>query len=331
MKKWQILAGIAAIAVLAVVMVLKLQGGGPSAANAWPKGKPVTFIIPFGPGGGFDEYVRKLSPVLEKILGTPVVPENVPGAGGRIGANTVYRSRPDGYTIGIWNIPGMGITPLLGEDVKYDISKVTWLGQISYEPYAIAVKADSPLKTFKQFCNQGRPATLSAQGGLSSTATITSIFSMAVAHCPYKLVTGYQGSAQATLGVMRGDVDARISPISSLMPYVESGDVRLLMTYEDKSTVQGVPAAGESGYPEFSNFSLRRMIGGPPGIPPGIRKRLSDALMQALNSPDMQDWSKNTNHPLDPLDSGQATAAMHKLMQFYRQYADMLRKEVGRN
>lgn len=332
MKNWQ--AGVAiagAVIILAAAYVLKGGSGGSGTPAGWPHEKPITFIIPFGPGGGFDEYVRKFAPELEKRLGTHVVPENVPGAGGRIGANTIYRAEPDGYTIGIWNIPGMGITPLLGEDVKYDIDKVTWLAQLSYEPYAIGVKTDSSIKSFNDLCNLGRPATLAVQGGLSSTATLTSLFSMAVAKCPYKLVTGYQGSAQATLGVMRGDVDARVSPIASLKPFVDSGDIRLILTYEEKSTVEGVPAAGEIGYEEFTNFSLRRMIGGPPGMPDDIVKRLSDAFVETANSPSMQQWSRKSNRPLEPLDSSDATGAMHKIMQFYRQYADMLRAELGRN
>ena len=79
---------------LTCVLLTVMTFGFGAAQAEWPEDKPIKLVIPFGPGG-FDAYARTLAPVLEKILGAVVVPENVPGAGGRIGANTVYRARPD--------------------------------------------------------------------------------------------------------------------------------------------------------------------------------------------------------------------------------------------
>ncbi|MDP4925060.1 MAG: tripartite tricarboxylate transporter substrate-binding protein, partial [Alphaproteobacteria bacterium] len=79
-----------------------LFGVGTATAD-WPE-KPIKFVVPYSTGGGFDVYVRAVAPEMEKILGVPVVPENIPGAGGQKGAATVYKSEPDGYTIGIFNV-----------------------------------------------------------------------------------------------------------------------------------------------------------------------------------------------------------------------------------
>jgi tripartite-type tricarboxylate transporter receptor subunit TctC len=293
----------------------------------WPDDKPIKFIIPFGPGG-FDSYVRIVTPLMEEILGAVVVPENMPGAGGRIAANAVYRARPDGYTIGIWNMPGMTLPSIIGERVRYDLKQLTWIAQLGHDGYGLAVKADSPIGSLDDLCNLGRVASFSAQGGLTETASIATVITMAELGCPYKLVTGYQGSSQGTLAVMRGDVDARMNPIGSLLPYVDSGDVRLLVTFEETNSVPGVPTIADLGHREFVHFGLRRIVAGPPGMPEDIRDRLSAALLQAMQTDQARDWSRSTNNPFSPLDSRQTAAAMQDVMRFYEQYGEMLRTEL---
>lgn len=307
---------------LACLMV----GAATPATGAWPDDKPIKLIIPFGPGG-FDAYARTLAPALEEILDAVVVPENVPGAGGRIGANRVYRARPDGYTIGLWSMPGMTMPVIVGERVRYDLNKLTWIAQLSFDAYALAVKADSEINSFDDLCNLGRPASFAAQGGFTETASIATVIAMAELGCPYKLVTGYQSSGQATLGVMRGDVDARINPLGTLQPYVESGDVRLLVTFEKEASYDGVPTIAQLGHEKYEQFGVRRVVAGPPGLPDTIRDRLSAAFVEAMQTPRILEWSAKTNNSFAPLDSAQTTLAMQDVMRFYEQYGELLRAE----
>ncbi len=90
------------------------HGHGAAGAGGVP-GKTDHFVVRYSPGGGFDAYARAIAPELEKALGVEVVVENIPGAGGQKGAATIYRADPDGYTIGIWNIPGLTVPQLLGK------------------------------------------------------------------------------------------------------------------------------------------------------------------------------------------------------------------------
>lgn len=296
------------------------------AIAAWPEDKPIKLIIPFGPGG-FDAYARTLAPALEEILGAVVVPENVPGAGGRIGANKVYRARPDGYTIGLWSMPGMTMPAIVGERVRFDLSKLSWIAQLSFDAYGLAVKAGSPIASFDDLCNLGRPASFAAQGGFTETASIATVIAMAELGCPYKLVTGYQSSGQATLGVMRGDVDARINPLGTLQPYVESGDVRLLVTFEKEASFDGVPTIAELGHEKYEQFGVRRVVAGPPGLPAAIREKLSAAFLKAMQAPRVVAWSGKTNNSFAPLDSAQTAVTMQDVMHFYEQYGELLRTE----
>ena len=305
-----------------ILAVLAAICAGPAQAD-WPNDKPIRFVIPYSTGGGFDAYVRAVAPELERILGAEVVPENTPGAGGTKGAASVYRSDPDGYTIGIWNVPGLTVPQLLGRDIGYDLEQVTWIGNLATSTYAIGVTADSPIQNLEDLCNLGRPAKLSDTGP-NSTSSVTGRISMQLIDCPIQNITGYQGSSGAIVAVMRGEVDATVKPIASLLKYVESGDLRIILTYEDTPTLDGVPSSTEAGYPEFARFDLRRIVGGPPGLPADIQARLSEALMAAANSESVQSWSMNTSNPLDPVGSEEATAIMADLMSFYSQYRDLL-------
>jgi tripartite-type tricarboxylate transporter receptor subunit TctC len=121
----------------------------PATAAGFPE-KNIDFIIPFGPGGGFDRTVRIISPALEKTLPNKVevVPKNVPGAGGAKGLATVFRAKPDGHTLAIANMPGAAIPAITNEPVEYDVNKFTWIARLATEEYMLAVSAKSaPSKT----------------------------------------------------------------------------------------------------------------------------------------------------------------------------------------
>lgn len=288
----------------------------------WPE-KPITFVVPYSPGGGFDAYVRAVAPKMEEILGTEVVVENIPGAGGQKGATTVYKADPDGYTIGIWNVPGLTVPQLLGQTKGYDLTDVTWIANLATSKYALAVNPKSGFESLEQLCSQGKPFKHSDTGP-ASTSSVTARVAMSLIDCPIVNITGYKGSTDTIVGLMRGEVDATIKPISSLLKYTDTGDVKILMTFENERTLPDVPTTTEAGYPDFANFDLRRIVGGPPGIPDEIRDKLSAAIIEAANAPEVQDWAESSNHPLDPVGAEEATKIMTNLMDFYAQYKDVL-------
>jgi len=294
----------------------------PAAAD-WPKDKPIKFVIPYSPGGGFDTIVRAFAPALEKELGTQVVPENIPGAGGTKGAATVARAAPDGYTIGIYNMPGFTVSALTGKDLGFALDKVTWLANLATESYAIAVKGDSPIKTFKDLCSLGRPVKLSDTGA-DSTSSIVARISFKLVDCPLINVTGYKGSKGAMIAVMRGEVDGTLKPISSMAKYAKSGDLRMIVTYTDRAEVEGAAATGEIGHGDLAQFNLRRLVAAPPGLPDDIRKRLSDAFVAAANSPEIKEWAVKAGVSLDPADADGAAKMVGNIDNLYGEYKDLV-------
>lgn len=300
-------------------------GTSPAFAE-WPNDKPIKIVIPYGPGGGFDTIVRAFTPALEKALSAEVVPENISGAGGTRGAATVARAKPDGYTIGIFNMPGFTVTNLTGGELGFDLDEVTWISNLETQPYAVAVKADSPIESLEDLCNLGRPATFS-EVGAKTTSYVTTKISFSLMNCPVELFNGYKGSNDAMIGLMRGDVDATVKPVSSLKKYVESGDLRMLVTYTDEPVVKGVPSSAELGHKKLSNLDIRRVMGAPPGLPADIQKRLSSAFLDAANSPEIQEWASKSGTNLEPRGYKEASQMVRNMSDFYAQYKHILATE----
>ncbi len=292
----------------------------------WPNDQPITFVIPYSPGGGFDTIARAFAPVVEKELGATVVPTNVPGAGGTKGAATVARAEPDGYTIGIYNIPGYTISEVTGTDIGFKLADVTWIANLATESYGIAVKADSEINSLDDLCNLGRPVKLS-DTGLQSTSSIAARISFNIMDCPIVNVLGYAGSNDTMIGVMRGEVDATLKPISSLKKYVDSGDLKLIFTYTKKPVMDGVQDANDIGHPDFARLDVRRVIAAPGGLPDDIRNKLSEAFVNAAKSDQIQKWAESSGVELDPTGSDETAATMKDLGDFYTQYKDILNEK----
>src|SRR5690606_35161716 len=108
-------------------------------------------------GGGYDAYARAFAVELEKAFDNKinVVIDNVSGAGGLVGSQRLYNAAPDGYTIGVLNTMGLAVGQVVN-DVAYDITNYTWLGQIDVSPDVLAVPADSPFQSLDDLKEAGR-------------------------------------------------------------------------------------------------------------------------------------------------------------------------------
>jgi len=307
-----------------VLAAASLAVAGPALAE-YPGDGPVTFVIPYNPGGGFDTIVRTFAPALEESLGTPIVPENIPGASGTRGGQAVARAEADGYTIGIYNIPGLTVSEVTDREIGFALGDVTWIANLATEQYAIAVKADSPIQTIEDLCSLGRPAKLS-DTGLDSTSSITSVISFNIMGCPLTNVTGYGGSNDTMIAVIRGEVDASLKPIASLSKYTAggSGDLRLILTYTDGEVVPGVPSVADIGHPELAKFTINRVVGGPPGMPADVVARLEAAFAQAIESAAVSEWAGSTGVFLDFKGAADTKAMMDDLSTFYATYKNLL-------
>ena len=298
---------------------------GSAALADWPKDGPIDFVIPYNPGGGFDTIVRTFAPVLQKELGTTVVPQNVPGASGNRGGQTVWRADPDGYTIGIFNVPGVTVTEATDRNLGYPLSEITWIANLAQEQYAVAVPAGSAIDSIAALCAQGKAVKLS-DTGLDSTSSITSVIMFDILKCPITNVTGYGGSNDTMIAVMRGEVDATLKPIGSLTKYVDSGDLKIIFTLTRDKVLPGVEDATDIGHPEIANFTINRVVGGPKGMDPAVVEGLSAAFKAASDSAAVKDWASGSGTELSYMDAATTAKMMDTLSSFYGQYKPLLIK-----
>jgi len=312
---------------LLVALLVALSACGPPDSGSLDQAT-ITLVIPYHPGGGFDRAARAFAPFLASELGPDanVLPENVPGAGGRRGATKVFKARPDGTTLGVFNLPGFVLPEILGEKVDYDLRNMSWIGQLESQPYALLVPGTSELRSIADIRQLEQITFLSTGYGASVlAATQIAAESFRLADEDPIFLSGYAGTADYLVGLIRGDGHVGIAPVSTAAPYIDSGDLRPLAVSGAISTLEGVPTFAELGYPELADLGVRRSIAGPPGIDSQLLGQLRDAFMRAATNPEFQAMAANMRLELSPLDGDEAAAAVAASFTFYEAFRTNLR------
>jgi tripartite-type tricarboxylate transporter receptor subunit TctC len=271
-----------AIAVIAALAALALA----SPARAGFPERDITFIIPNQVGGGFDAYVRAIAPVMEKYLPIKVnvVPLNVPAGGGAKGVSQLYRARPDGYTIGILNIPGLFILQERGGG--YDLNRFSWLAGLGKDSYGLAVPFNSPIKSVAdlQALSKTRPVKFTTTGP-DGTAYGVTMIATELLGIRLQLITGYKGSSEYVAAAVRGDGDAVITNLPILSRFEASQSLRLIAAFTTGGVRHDIPDAAGLGQPQLADLLVERMVAAPPNLPADIKKILVEAIDMAVNDP----------------------------------------------
>lgn len=320
-RKFVALTGAAGVTLVA-------PGCSQQSADAGYPQRDITFIIPNGPGGNFDSFVRVIAPVMQRYLPNDVniVPLNVPAGGGGKGLADLYRSRPDGYTIGAVNIPGaFTLQEQMGGN-SFVLSEMTWLATIAEgETYAIVVASDSPYRDVDDLraLSRQRPVRFASTGPEGTSYSAIKVASE-ILGLDTLIITGYSGSSDYIVATIRGDSDCAVATLSTLRSFLESGTVRLAASFEPESSVPGVPDATDIGLPELSQIRVERMIAAPPGLPDDIRQILNAAIDQAVRDPDVTAWASEAGHVWVPQARGNGEAVMQEQAAFFEKWKSVI-------
>lgn len=316
------------IAMTSALAAAALAAPTASAAQWQPKHN-ITFMIPYGPGGGFDVISRKISPFIQKHLGgkVNVVPKNVQGANGAKAAIQLARSKPDGTRMMIFNLPGHAVFNIEGDTSKYDMTKYTWLGRIATAGYVLAVAGRSKFRTLKDLIALKRPIK-QAELGRGGTSYMASGVLWKTVGKKVKFITGYKSSAQYALATIRGDGDVVLLAAGSYRKYVRGkgkkrginpSDLRAVLDLTDKkSQFPGVQNAVEAGYPSLAQLGLSRIVATTPKTPKRIAKVMEAALRDAVLDPEFIAWAKKVHRgPIAHLNGAQTAKLVRDTIASY--------------
>lgn len=262
-----------------------------SAAQAKYPEKPITMIVPFGSGGSFDKLARSMLDALQKELGVTVVIKNNPGAGGRRGSVALFKSKPDGYTIGWLHFP-----PFLSDEIFFDrkppvdYRKIEVIAMVAQGKDLIFLPKSSPYKSFEDLKNAKQPVRFTSTGvGAMSWVSISAL--AAAVGFDAKFVFGYKSTPRAALGAARGDADAGIGGYRQISGLLDEVTPILIFNDERSPHFPNVPSIKELGYPQLAGLGSPYVISAPPGTPKDIQAILRKAVMKVAGSDAYKKWA----------------------------------------
>ncbi|MCY4489601.1 MAG: tripartite tricarboxylate transporter substrate binding protein [Deltaproteobacteria bacterium] len=312
----------------AAFLVVATAQGSMAAADEYPK-KTITWLINALPGGGFDLHSRAVARVMRKKLGVNIIVRNVPGAGGVISWNLLSAAKPDGYTIGIVNLPGAVISQLFRE-TQYRLREFSWVGRISAAPYVWAVGKQYPFRKLKDF--QQADEVLIPNSGVGSTAWVNAVLTSATMKFKSRLISGYGGAPAATLGVVKGEGHARPLGLDSpgQMAYVKDGSLVPTWVYLKKRdpNYPDVPTVGEIGFPQLSVLAANRVVAAPPKMPKDRMAVLIKAFRAALEDPETEKAFKSMKAKTAPIYGDKWLPEMETMFELIQANAEIFKKAL---
>jgi tripartite-type tricarboxylate transporter receptor subunit TctC len=275
----------------AAAAALALVSAGAAFAQSWPT-KPVTFVVPFPPGGSVDPLARLIGAKLSDALGHQFVVDNKPGAAGSIGAGAVAKAAPDGYTwLFVFDTHAVNpaLIPNLPFDTKKDLAPVTLVGTA---PMAIATALDKPYKSFEDVikASKAKPKSVSygsVGSGSLGHLTLTLVGQAAgidIVHVPYR------GGGPMVQDAIGGHTELAIGSVAVISPHVRSGKLRAVAVTGDKRThvLPDVATLAEGGFPGFSALAWWGIFA-PAGTPQPIMDKFHAEVMKVLQLPDVRE------------------------------------------
>ena len=256
--------------------------------------KPISFIVPYGAGGGADSRSRQIGQQLSTILKTPVIVENKAGAGGNIGTEFIAKAPPDGYTIGMGNFAPLAVNKTLFKSLRYDPEKdLAPIVLIEKGPLVLVVNPSSSYNSVNDVIKdaKAKPGQLTfASGGIGGSHQLSAeLFKQSanidLIHVPYK-----SGAAGLT-DLMGNNVNMMFDQMYSAMPSIKAGKLRpLAITSKTRSPLlKDVPSFTELGYPQILVNNWQGLIA-PKGTPKVIIDKLNAAVNQILKDPQIREF-----------------------------------------
>ena len=263
-------------------------------AQTYPS-KPIRIVVPFTPGGSSDILARAIGLELTKAWSQPVVIDNVPGAGGSIGAERVAKSPADGYTLLMGHVGTLAVNPSLYPKLGYDplrsFAPVAWVARV---PNVLVVNASVPAQNLQELIAlaKARPGQINYGSGGNGSAAHTTMEYLKLQTRSSLLHIPYRGTAPSITDLVAGQVQVLFTGAPALLPHIKSGRIRALAVSSPRrmALLPEVPTVAESGVAGTQGFEADQWYGlvAPAGTPAEVVKALNDQVNKALASADVK-------------------------------------------
>ena len=257
--------------------------------------KPITLVVPFGPGGVTDLAGRALAASAQKFIGQPVLVANKAGASGTTGSHFVKNSRPDGYTLLLARVAGQSVYPAQNLPNKlYEWDDFTIFTILDLNPFVFVVRKDSPYKSLKELAEaiKANPGKLkySHSGPTTILALGPQMLASEVGAKPSAVVgVPFTSDGDAKVALLGGNVDfLGVNLAGVIDQLVEGGGLRALALVSEKRMPElpDVPTVSEAGFQKLKNLAGWSGVYGPPNLPKEVYDKWISVLQQVKNDPD---------------------------------------------
>jgi tripartite-type tricarboxylate transporter receptor subunit TctC len=319
-------------------VVMSVPGRSLAQGSDFYRDKIVNINVAGGASGGHTRYARLIQPYLQKHLGAREVRiTNMPGGGGLKAANYIWRVKPDGFQIFFGNVSTLILAPLAGsKGATFDTNKFVYLGRATSEPRVLCVGGKSAIKSIQDVQKLKRPFVYPSQG------TDEDFYTMAVLAdalgFQIKAVTGYEGNADTSLAVIKGDGDGHITGWSESLGPIRSGDKHpILMVTSAKSPdyptipviTEIAPAAKRATVRAMANIlETHRSYIGPPGMDPQAVAAFRAGVTAALTDPALLEETKKTERPVAPMEGAKQQKVIAEITQASGSLSPILKAAV---
>lgn len=292
--------------------------------------KPVAMIVAYSPGGGTDTAARVIAKYVQPYLGQRLVIQNKPGAGGQIGFTALANAKNDGYKIGFINIPSIFMVKMLRENVPYEMSDYEAIGNIQLDPVVLAVKAESPIKTFQDFMDAARqnPGQVNVGGdGPQSNNQLQVVVAEDKLGLDINFVA-FNGSGPAITATLGDQVVASVPSASSATSHIKNGRLRALAVFSDQRYpyLPDVPTIAEaSGVTVPAIGASMRGVAVPKGLDPARKKIIADAFAAVMADPDFIAQADKMGLPLHYMNAQDFDSYLNTAAQSVRDYIHLLK------
>ena len=311
--------------------------GSQASAQAFFRGKTITYIVATSPGGGYDTYGRLVARYMSKYLpGTKIIVRNLPGAGHVIGADTIYAAKPDGLTIGTFNTGLIYMQLLRAPGVRFDLTKMSWIGKAASDPRVLVMSRKSGITNVRQLLDPSKPPTILFAAGMGSAGYLDTRLAAVAIHLNVRLIPGYGGS-EGAMSMLRGETEGTIGSESSYAQFVQQGEGLYLLQFggpRGGPIPHAMPFAATPDAKKLLSLiaaesEVSRLTAGPPGIPADRLELLRRVYLKALADPGFQAQARKMDAPVEPMGGRLVQEVIDQALQLPPSSLRLLRQAVG--